>query len=268
MPILKNKTLKKLRKRQTSDFEYDVDKKKPITLRVFADIMLFIPLTLVVSFIVIIIASFLVPSIMGAVKKTINSIAGGESVVMRGVADYYKFDDVEEESAYFDSANYLKRRGIIAGYIDNTYKPEQDITRAELVKSVVKAKNRFPLAINHHNCFADVNSEWYAPSICYAKEEGWIGGYEDNTFRPTDPVSKAQALKILIEAFDVSPRDSSIASGFQDVDQDAWYYSYVSTALSNDLIIENPYKQYFNPEDNITRGEVFNILYKILLFQN
>lgn len=40
----------------------------------------------------------------------------------------------------------------------------------------------------YENCFEDVEDEWFAPYVCYAKEKGWVTGYPDGTFKPENNV--------------------------------------------------------------------------------
>ncbi|MDD5075378.1 MAG: S-layer homology domain-containing protein, partial [Candidatus Peribacteraceae bacterium] len=73
-------------------------------------------------------------------------------------------------------------------------------------------------------------SAWYAPYVRYAKAQGVIQGYPDGTFRPTQAVNFAEALKMAYAALGVSG-DAS-ATG-------AWYESYLSHAKSNGVLFQN-----------------------------
>ena len=53
----------------------------------------------------------------------------------------------------------------------------------------------------YNNCFEDVTTEWYAKYVCYAKEEGLVEGYSGNYFKPGDNIMRAEAVKIVSEAY-------------------------------------------------------------------
>ena len=53
------------------------------------------------------------------------------------------------------------------------------------------------------DCFSDVTDEWFAKYVCYAKTVGWVKGYSDSTFKPTQEITLIEALKILASALKV-----------------------------------------------------------------
>lgn len=214
----------------------------------------------------IIIAVIGVPSAMDLVKSGLDHFMP-HSEDLKASAIEPLFDDVKPDSKFFDSLAYLKKNGVIGGYDDNTFRPYQELSRGELIKTIVAAKRQFPLALNYNNCFKDVGNEWYAPAVCLAKEKGWVNGYGDNTFHPTETLNKVEALKMIMEAFDIKETPDSIspANNFADLDRDAWYYGYVKVALERNLLDENPNLEFFKPEDPATRGEAAQIIYRVLL---
>ncbi len=79
----------------------------------------------------------------------------------------------------------LKKRGLIKGHGDGSFRPESEINRAEIVEMLVASKGINPNTVNFSHCFKDVGQEWFARSVCYAKNKKWITGYQDGTFRPS-----------------------------------------------------------------------------------
>ncbi|MBU1018558.1 MAG: S-layer homology domain-containing protein [Patescibacteria group bacterium] len=107
-----------------------------------------------------------------------------------------------EDSPYELAVKFFEYRGVIEGYDDNTYKPDNTINRAEFLKVLVES--RFPGAAGEeNNCFSDVGNEWFAKYICYAEESGIISGYPDGSFKPEQKINLAEALKIVLETYDV-----------------------------------------------------------------
>jgi hypothetical protein len=101
--------------------------------------------------------------------------------------------------------------------------------------------------------------------LCLAKEKGWISGYTDGSFHPNEILTKAEALKMILKAFDIKKTpDTPSVDMYEDVEKNAWYYQYIETALSRKLINENPNLEFYQPESPATRGYVAQIIYRVL----
>lgn len=248
----------------TSEKEYDVGHGKADT-HPASKILLFIPVGVVLSCLVVIVAVLGIPKTLDILSSTINNFAPKAESNLRGAADETLFDDVKADSKYFDSLAFLKKNGVISGYDDNTFRPYQELSRAELMKTIVNAKKQFPLALNYSNCFKDVRNEWYAPSVCLAKEKGWVSGYADGSFHPNETLTKAEALKMILEAFEIKKTpDAPPVDMFEDLDKDAWYYPYVEIALDRKLINENPNLEFYQPDAPAIRGDIAQIIYRVI----
>lgn len=248
----------------TSSQEYDVNQGKEDT-HPFYKIFVFFPLAIVVSGVLVVVSVIGIPTTMDLLKSTVNNFYHRQEEV-KPAAKEALFDDVKADSKYFDSLAYLKKAGVISGFEDNTFRPYQELTRAELVKTLANAKKLYPLALNYNSCFKDVRHEWYAPSICLAKEKGWVGGYEDGSFHPEETLTKAEALKMILVAFDLKDDLSEVlpSNMFEDLDQGAWYYSYVRTGVAKKLIDENPNLEFYKPDSPALRGDVAQIIFRVL----
>lgn len=247
----------------TSAKEYDIGHGKADT-HPASKILLFLPVGVVLSCIVIIVAVFGVPKTMDVISSTLNRFLPQEQE-LRSSADESLFDDVKADSKYFDSLAFLKKNGVISGYDDNTFRPYQELSRAELMKTIINAKKQYPLALNYSNCFKDVKNEWYAPSVCLAKEKKWVSGYADDSFHPNETLTKAEALKMILEAFEIKKTpDSPNVDMFEDVPQEAWFHPYVEIALDRRLINENPNLEFYQPDAPAIRGDVAQIIYRVL----
>lgn len=151
------------------------------------------------------------------------------SIVAANASD---FTDVKSTDFYSNSVSFLKSEGIVSGYADGSYGYGLNINRAELLKIIVGAK--FPGTagdiMNAHagaSCFKDVPaSQWFTKYICYAKEQGWIQGYGDGTFKPAQNITFVEALKITLEVFGVDyPKDPNV-----------WYKGVVEKAAEQNII--------------------------------
>jgi len=156
------------------------------------------------------------------------------------------FEDVEAYE-FEDSVLKLADLGIINGYPDGTFKPDNLVTRAEFAKMIVcmlgldaAAKSLEGEAVP----FADVDADhWAAGHINVAQMMGIVNGYEDGTFRPEGNITYAEALKMVLAAMGYSE------DGFLVVRWPAtWIAKAIELELDKDLTIVSGLA--------ITRGEV------------
>lgn len=171
------------------------------------------------------------------------------------------FSDVEVGSEYHDALGYLKTEGIVSGYADGTFKPNQTINRAEFTKIIVGAtgydSSKDPSGFDIHSTsglnFSDVQSgAWYNPYLREAVQLGVIGGYPDGTFKPAQDINFAEASKIIV----VSTGGDFAGAGYAPED---WYHKYVNV-LEQKKAIPNTI---LNFEQKVTRGEMAEILYRL-----
>ncbi|MGE5328185.1 MAG: S-layer homology domain-containing protein [Deltaproteobacteria bacterium] len=106
-------------------------------------------------------------------------------------------------TAYEDAVGKLVTLGIIKGYEDGTFKPDQNITRAEFAKIacyIIGVQAAADLAKGKTK-FSDVSADnWASGYINVAAEKGMIKGYPDKTFKPSANVTYAEAITILVRA--------------------------------------------------------------------
>jgi len=160
------------------------------------------------------------------------------------------FSDVPKESFTTDALEYLKNNNVISGYPDGTYKPANEINRAEFTKIIVGALTDKPEGTN---CFSDVKDEWFAPYVCEAKKRNIIDGYPDGTFKPADTINFSEASKIVANAFGVAAGDVS------DPSSETWYKPYVEDLSAQKAI---PLSVEFFDE-KITRDEMAEMTYRL-----
>jgi hypothetical protein len=108
------------------------------------------------------------------------------------------FSDVASSHWAFKYIETAKNQGIIGGYADGTFRPDEKISRAELAKMVVTA-GKFTIN-NTGTAFPDVASDhWAYDYVMTAKNLGIIGGYPDGTFKPSGNATRAEASKMVYE---------------------------------------------------------------------
>ncbi len=160
--------------------------------------------------------------------------------------------DVDEGDKYTPAIRNLYEMEVIQGYPDGTFRPEGSLNRAELLKIVMLAA-QIESTGELSNCFNDVGDEWFAEYVCMAKDRGWVEGYADGSFKPGQMVNRVEALKMMLEVFNVE----LLTSGYQrfaDVNMDDWFANYVATAESWQILETEIDNVQYAPGADMARG--------------
>ncbi|GEM_PF-2329769 len=119
-----------------------------------------------------------------------------------------------------------------------------------------------PDAENTANAFSDIdNVEWAGEAINYFAEKEIIKGKEKGKFYPNDNVTRAEFITMALRAFDL--HEKGLSCNFEDVSEDAWYYTYVACGY-NLGIIKGINENSFNPEGYVTREDVSAIILRCI----
>jgi len=149
----------------------------------------------------------------------------------------------------------LVNMGAINGYPDGSFRPDSDITRAEITTALVKA---FKLAPRQGKVFTDTAIHWARDSISTAAAYGIISGYDDSRFGPDDPVTREQMAVMIVKAAKLSPTSGKLS--FTDSeDISTWANNSIVTAVKEE-IIKGYSTNIFRPKGNATRAEAVTII--------
>ena len=112
------------------------------------------------------------------------------------------FTDVRENDWYFEAAKKAAAKGIVKG-TDGKFLPNEPISREQLLVMIYRALNLASTDSVAEAIFADNEdiSAYAIEAIAYFAEKGIISGYPDNTIRPKNTASRAEAAKLLCAAF-------------------------------------------------------------------
>ncbi len=157
------------------------------------------------------------------------------------------FMDVTGDSEFYSAILDLKDSGIVEGYKDGTFKPENTINRAEFTKILVLSSGK---TVTGGNCFQDVTDQWFAPYICTAKEAGLLDGYPDGKFRPEQNINFAEASKIISNTYGLIK---------EEADADLWYKNFV-LSLEDYAAIPTSVLSF---DKKITRAEMAEMMYRV-----
>jgi hypothetical protein len=159
----------------------------------------------------------------------------------------------------------LASRGIIGGFPDGTFHPNDNITRAQFAAIAVKALNVSPNT--GASSFNDVAAKyWGAAAIGAVSNAGLVTGFPDGTFKPEDKLTRAQALVILAKALGNGYSDARELANYSDAPTvPGWALPSVTRAASAHIIANFPDPAVISPNAFATRGEVAALMYQTLL---
>lgn len=148
----------------------------------------------------------------------------------------------------------LVDEGIIGGYPDGTFKPENPVTRAEFAKMVARA---FAIRPTGEPRFGDIRNDWAKGYITALAESGIASGYPDGTFKPERHITRAEMATMLVRVVKLGDKVDSLEQpepSFSDVGPEHWAFRSIETA--NTLgILPVHFGVVFEPNAATTRAE-------------
>jgi len=182
------------------------------------------------------------------------------------------FPDVPADSLHAPAIDYLKTHGIIAGYADGSFKPDNTINRAEALKLVFLGRKALSLpdvASTKTMDFPDVaKTDWFYSYVDSAYNLDMVKGYDDGTFKPANEITAAESLKIIFSGL-VADFQSPVVTEdpYTDVKSDQWYAPYVLYGRDK-MLIEASSNGTYAPERKMTRAEFAEVIYRVLYMQS
>ncbi|NQX67134.1 S-layer homology domain-containing protein [Paenibacillus alba] len=157
------------------------------------------------------------------------------------------------------SIRELIKLGAINGYPDNSFKPDNQITRAEFVAVIVKALNlKAQAALN----FDDTSAHWAKNEIAIAAALGVVNGYTEQAFGPDDVITREQMAAIVIRAAQIEPVSKNIDVTDSPAISD-WARTALATAMAKGLV--DGYEDHtVKPQANTSRAEAATVILRAL----
>lgn len=203
-------------------------------------------------------------------EQTTEALNSNEAVKTTSTSDIetkaqVSFSDIEGHWAksWIEKAVKL---GFVSGYQDGTFKPDRTITRAEFSKLINNAlKTEKKSTLN----FSDVSSkEWFYEEVQKSVASGFFSGYENNTFRPNNPIKREEVAKVVSSAITTGEADGEGATNLKDYNNiQEWAKSSVNSVYNKGYILGYPEGMY-RPEKALTRAEAVKIIYEIIDNEN
>ncbi|MBN1494906.1 S-layer homology domain-containing protein [Candidatus Peregrinibacteria bacterium] len=156
---------------------------------------------------------------------------------------------------YEEAIQYLYDNGIVSGYPDMNFLPDNRINRAEFTKIVIEANYDESLFEPYadESCFSDVPAnQWFTKYICFAQDRGIVSGYGDGYFVPQNTINLLEALKIVYEGYRIVIPDNEAPIELK----------YYTPAQQAGYIPDELLSKYAKL---LTRGHISEIVYRILI---
>lgn len=143
------------------------------------------------------------------------------------------YPDVWSDEWFNNAISTVTVAGIVNGYDDGTFKPNNAITRGELAAIIA----RFIGGVySGGDRFNDISGHWAAEAINRAAYYGWINGYEDATYRPDQKITRAEAMTLINNVLNRHVGEDKMLDDmvkWPDNKRGTWYYTAVQEATNS-----------------------------------
>ena len=177
-----------------------------------------------------------------------------------------KFWDVGKEHWAFEYIAELSLRGVINGYADGSFKPENTVTRAEWAKIMILVAGITPN--DNSVIFSDMKGHWANTYVNAASK--YLTAFNDNSYRPDQAVTREDVTMALVKlkGYTLSEVDYSVLARFKDVASISNSMKvYVAIAVEKGLI--NGFEDStFRGQATLTRAEASTLLWRAFQFGN
>lgn len=176
---------------------------------------------------------------------------------------FWQPKDLSDSTQAADEIRQLVDVGVISGYANDEFRPEQPITRAEFASLVHSAfleqASVTPVS------FSDIPDDfWARQAIAQTAEAGFFTGYRDDTFRPEQPLTHAEALMALVAGLDIDSSSNPQDFGpYGEVGQiSAAAQPAIAQAVAAGLVDDEANGAALNPHQPMTRAEAAALIYR------
>ncbi|HEY9860568.1 MAG TPA: S-layer homology domain-containing protein [Candidatus Obscuribacterales bacterium] len=177
------------------------------------------------------------------------------------------FSDVPTSFWAYPFITALAERNIISGFPDQTFRPEDPVTRAEYAAMLQKAFDKPPQqqAVSYKDVASDF---WAVDAIQEVSRNGFLAGYPRNVFQPTQQIPRTQALVALASGLEL-PRPATptqVLQTYQDAAQIPKYATgAVAAATQAGLAVSYPNAKTLEPNEKTSRADAAAFIYQALV---
>ncbi|NJR19648.1 MAG: S-layer homology domain-containing protein [Calothrix sp. CSU_2_0] len=180
------------------------------------------------------------------------------------------FSDVQSNYWAAQFIQSLAQRGVIAGFPDGSFRPDEQVTRAQFAAMLNKAfqKNQ----VRQATSFVDIRSNfWAASAIQQSYTTGFMSGYPGSRFEPNQAIPREQVLVSLANGLEYRAQSNveSTLGYFNDSANISGYArSPIAAATENQIVVNYPNLKFLNPDRVATRAQVAAFIYQALVSTN
>ena len=213
--------------------------------------------------------------LMDYIKEELNGVIGEKYAGPDGRITIKYFTDIDN-SGYREGIELAAAAGIINGYADGTFQPNAQVTRAQFITMLYRAAGSPKVEIPEGKTEielgftdADTISDVYKKAVAWGVQNGIIKGYEDNTFRPNQAISRAQMATMLYRY--LVQKDGPVSDelkatyDFTDKDDIAAPFVEAVNVMANKGLLKGYADGHFGPDETATRGQAATILVRIFV---
>lgn len=201
------------------------------------------------------------------------SVLAGALLVFGAGAALPAFRDLEGHWAR-SAIMALTTRGVVNGFPDGTFQPFAPVTRAQtatLLAQVFSAPREVQRLAAERSRFADLTGHWAAGYVEAAAERSLIFGYEDNSYRPEQPMRRVEAVSLVVRAAGLAGRARQFPADarlpYPDADAvPGWAFGDVWIATREGLL-RDVFPGLLQPERPINRAELAALMARLMAYR-
>ena len=170
------------------------------------------------------------------------------------------FSDVTEDKWFYQYVTTLASKGIVNGYDDGSFKPQNNVTRAEFIKLLVECMGYNQVA---SNSFEDIaKKDWFYVYVSTALENGVINKDDYGTnLNPNGIITRKEAARLLVKAAQLET--GKYQTPYCD-SEDEFVVALYTICLMQGEIDASSGDRYFKPDSGITRAETSTVFSRLL----
>ncbi|MFC1616292.1 S-layer homology domain-containing protein [Patescibacteria group bacterium] len=202
------------------------------------------------------------------------------AALMFSQTSFADFSDVDVSHGFYESIDWLQRNGVVEGYEDGSFRPQNAVNRAEFLKMLYEAEGEFVDEKGDLSVilpFPDVpGNEWYTDYVELAYAANVIDGYPDGTFQPANPINVVEAFKIVDNMFfdvDAVYDPLEYTACYDDIDlndigdNDQWYWKYLVLAddlclIPKEMMVDENGNLKMEPWHDLSRGQMAELIFR------
>lgn len=174
-----------------------------------------------------------------------------------------RFTDIAPTDWFCEAVSIVLDKGIVSGTSDTTFEPDATLTRAMLATMLYRYAGE--PTVNYAMNYTDTEDGWYTEAVRWASSIGVVKGFDDNTFRPDEPITREQAVAMLQRYAEFAKESNSLWNetnilSYEDFDSISdWAIPSLQWAVGAG-VMKGRTDSTINPIENITRAEIAQML--------